>query len=70
MPPTKSKAKRKSTTLATAGTTRPTTVYLSPRQHTWLRRQALDHSIAHGGRVDASAVIRGLVDAAMPKRTR
>ncbi len=47
-----------------------TTLYLTAGQHAWLRRKALDHSIEHGGRADASAVARHLFDAAMKGKAR
>jgi hypothetical protein len=45
-----------------------TTIRLTPDQYEWLRRTALDRALAKGGKADASAVVRELVDAARKKK--
>ncbi len=42
-----------------------TTVRLSAAQYEWVRRTALDRALEHGGKADASAILRELVEAAM-----
>ena len=46
-----------------------TTIRFTESQWTWLRRLALDRSIASGTKADASEIVRELVAAAMQKGT-
>jgi hypothetical protein len=46
---------------------RAVTVLLTPEQHSWLRRRALDRVDAEGGRADASALIRELLEREMKR---
>lgn len=46
---------------------RAVTVLLTPDHHSWLRRRALDLVGAEGGRPDASALIRELLEREMKR---
>ena len=46
---------------------RAVTVLLTPEQHSWLRQRALDLVDAEGGRPDASALLRELIERDMKR---
>jgi hypothetical protein len=46
-----------------------TTIRLMPDEWVWLRQQALAHAMESGTVADASAIVRGLVRAAMGKES-
>ncbi len=59
---------RASDASASSGQYAVTTVRLTADQYEWLRRTALERALAEGGKADASAVIRELVEAARKRQ--